>query len=69
MSADLQDTRADGKPLPIITCDAKLADQAYVLYSAMRRAEIETPDLLKIPLWNAFKASAYCWFERAFELV
>ena len=69
MSADLQDTCVTGKALRVITCDAELADSSYMIYSAMKRAEIDQPDLLKLPLWNAYKASAWAWFVRAFEVI
>lgn len=68
MTTDLQDTCAKRKPLHVITCDAELAGSAYMVYAAMRRAEINQPELLQIPLWNAYKAGAYAWFERAFEV-
>ena len=69
MSADLQDTCATGKPLRVIKCEAALADSAYLIYAEMKRAEIDQPDLLKLPLWNAYKAGAWAWFVRAFEVI
>jgi len=68
MTTDLTDNCATGKPLRVITCDAVMADSAYLVYAAMKRAEIEQPDLLKIRLWNAYKAGAWELFMRAFEV-
>lgn len=69
MNSDLQDSCATRKALRVITCDAAIADSAYLVYATMKRAEIDCPDLLKIPLWNSFKASAWVWFIRAFKVV
>jgi len=65
----IQDGHVQIKPVPIITCDADLADSAYLVYAAMKRAEIECPALLNIPLWNAYKAGAWAWFNRAFDVL
>lgn len=69
MHDEIQDNRAQGKPLPVISCDAELADSAYLVYAAMRRAEVECPALLNIPLWNSYKAGAWVWFNRAFDVI
>lgn len=60
--------QAMANKIPVITCDSAIADSAYLVYAAMKRAEIDCPDLIKIPLWNSFKASAWVWFIRAFEV-
>lgn len=69
MTSDLQDKSVKRKPLHLITCDAQLADRAYTVYAAMRRAETAHPELLEIPLWNVYRAGAYEMFARAFELI
>ena len=67
MNTHLQDSCVTRKALRVITCDAVIADSAYLVYAAMKRAEIDCPDLIKIPLWNSFKACAWVWFFCAFE--
>jgi len=64
----LQDNCVTRKALRVITCDADIADSAYLVYATMKRAEIDCHDLLKVPLWNSFKASARVCFIRAFEV-
>lgn len=53
--------------LPVIHFDHIAAEKAYLVYAAMKRAEIQQPVLATLPLWNALKACAWEWFTRCFE--
>jgi len=66
MSADLQDSRVDCKPLRLIVCDAKIADDAYAVYSAMRKTEVDKPELAQSTLWVSLRTFAYTMFFQAF---
>jgi hypothetical protein len=68
MRDDLQDTRADCKTLPIIACDAKLADGAYAIYAAMKRTEIDQPVLAETECWVTLRTIAFMMFYQAFEV-
>jgi len=64
----LQDIRANCKPLPVIACDAKTADDAFAVYAAMKRTEIDQPELALLDLWVGLRAAVYMMFFQAFEV-
>lgn len=52
----------------VIHLSQKQANDAYLIYAAMKRAERDEPALLSLPMWNSLKAAAYAWFLNAFEV-
>lgn len=65
---DLQDNRAKRNTFPLIHCDASQADDAFMVYAAMKRAEIADPALLEIDLWHVLRVLTYTMFASAFEV-
>lgn len=53
--------------MKVIHFDHVAAEKAYLVYAAMKRAEVQQPALLSLPLWNALKAVSFEWFTRCFE--
>lgn len=51
----------------VILCDLAAAEKAYLVYAAMKRAEIDQPTLINLPLWNSLKAVSFEWFTRCFD--
>lgn len=43
------------------------AEKSYLVYAAMKRAEVQQPALVDVPLWNVLKTLAYSVFLQAFE--
>lgn len=52
---------------PVIHFDQSQANDAYLIYASMKRAERDEPALLSLPMWNSLKAAAYAWFLNSFE--
>lgn len=44
------------------------AEKSYLVYAAMKRAEVREPALVEVPLWNVLKALSFAMFEQAFEV-
>jgi len=48
--------------------DQTQANDAYLVYAAMKRAEVQETALVAVPLWNVLKALSYAVFLQAFEV-
>ncbi len=44
------------------------AEKAYLVYAAMKRAEVREATLPQVPLWNVLKALSFAVFLEAFEV-
>lgn len=60
MPRDLQDNS--------VSCNHRIADDAFAVYSAMKRAEVALPDLAKFGPWLKNRTLAYVMFLQAFEV-
>lgn len=52
--------------VPVIRCDAKIADESYAVFAALMRAANETPGLRENTLWKFYVKQSYERFEIAF---
>lgn len=51
-----------------IRFDQVEAEKAYLVYAAMKRAEVREATLPQVPLWNVLKALSFAVFLEAFEV-
>lgn len=52
--------------VPVISCEAKIADEAYAVFSALMRAANDAPSLRENSLWKFYVKQSYERFEIAF---
>lgn len=55
--------------VPVIVCNAHLADAAFAAYAALRKAGRDDPALLGNPYFTALVDTAAARFRSAFEVV
>ena len=69
MTNEIPDDCVQCKQIPVITCNATEAEQAFAVYSALFRLSVDDRELGKLPLMEEIRQIVFDRFRAAFELL